>query len=188
MKACTIQQPHVCAIAAGWKPTENRGRNLSYRGEVALHSGLTVSDYALPDRAATLAFHALGGYPGLWRPSKAGPAGHPLLALGAVIAVADLVDVHPATAGPDRICCAPWGQAQHGTAGRPAHHLVLANVRTLPRPVPCSGKQILPWDLPPDVAAAVRAQLADPTAGLVLPEPDRALAVAGPGVVETAAR
>ncbi len=188
MKACTIQQPHVCAIAAGWKPTENRGRNLSYRGEIALHSGLSVSDYALPDPAATLAFHALGGYPGLWRPSTTRATGQPLLALGAVIAVADLVDVHPAAAGPDGICCAPWGQPRHGTAGRPAHHLVLANVRALPRPVPCSGKQILPWDLPPDVAAAVRAQLAEPAAELVLPEPDRALAAVVPGGVETAAR
>ncbi|HKS98360.1 MAG TPA: hypothetical protein VJT31_02425 [Rugosimonospora sp.] len=139
---------------------ENRGRTLAHRGDIAIHSGLSVSGYDLPDLPARLAFAALGGYPGLWRAGRAasGPA---LLALGAVIAVAELVDVHPATTGPDGICCAPWDQARHGTAARRAHHLVLANVRALPHPVPCPGNQILPWDLPAHVEAAVRAQLAE---------------------------
>lgn len=160
MKAFTVQQPHACAIGAGWKPVENRGRTLAHRGEIAIHSGLSVSDCALPDVAARLAFTALGGYPRLWR-ARPGGTGHPLLALGAVIAVADLVDVHPAVVGPDGVCCAPWGQARHGAAGRLAHHLVLANVRALPQPVACPGNQILPWELPPQAETAVQAQLAD---------------------------
>ena len=173
MKACTVQQPHACALAAGWKPTENRGHTVKHRGEFAIHSGLAVSDYPLPSPAAADVFEQLGGYAGLWRAGdKHGGheyEGPPLLALGAVIAVADLVDVHPAVGGPGGVCCSPWGQARHGAARRPAHHLVLANVRALSRPVPCRGNHMVPWDLPADVETAVRAQLAAAPAGLGVP-------------------
>jgi hypothetical protein len=63
---------------------------------------------------------------------------------GAILAVADLVDV-------TRDASSPW--AEPGQV-----HWLLANVRPLAEPVPCRGWQNV-WDLPPEVEAAVRAQL-----------------------------
>ncbi|WP_229834794.1 hypothetical protein, partial [Dactylosporangium sucinum] len=106
-------------------------------------------------------FARLGGPDRLWRPAgpDAAAAGPSLLAIGAVIAVVDLVDCHPAVGERGRVCCAPWGERWHGAAARPAHHLIFSDVRVLPRPVPCPGRQITPWLLPPAVAEAVEAQL-----------------------------
>jgi hypothetical protein len=162
MKAITIQHPHAFAAAAGLKPCENRGQRLTYRGTLALHAGLRFSPSPLPDPDAADFFARLGGPGRLWRPATAsGPAaGPPLLAVGAVIAVAELVDCHPAALADGRVCCAPWGQQWHGAAARPAEHLILAAVQQLPLPVPCPGQQITPWTLPAEVAAAVGSQLA----------------------------
>ena len=113
-----------------------------------------------PHAAAT--FSRLGGPDGLWRPAgpAAAAAGPALLAIGAVIAVVDLVDCHPAALdGAGRVCCAPWGERWHGAAARPAHHLIFSDVRVLPRPVPCPGRQSTPWLLPSAATAAVEAQL-----------------------------
>ena len=54
LRALTIRQPWAWAIAAGFKKVENRGWLPSYRGLVAIHSGLTVdhSSRGFPDSAA----------------------------------------------------------------------------------------------------------------------------------------
>jgi hypothetical protein len=83
--------------------------------------------------------------------------------VGAVVAVADLVDCHPAAlTGRRDTCCAPWGERSYATAsgvGR-AIHLVFANIRALATPVHCAGKVLLPWELPDDIAAAVEREVA----------------------------
>lgn len=132
LRALTIRQPYAGLIAAGIKPVENRGVNVTLRGEVAIHAGKT------PDLDELVRQQA---------------AGHeaPFTVLGAVVAVADLIACHPAAG-----CCKPWGFDRHGD--RPAHHLVLTDVRRLSRPVECRG-QLGFWLVPADVEQAIRTQL-----------------------------
>ena len=133
MRAITVRQPWAWAIVHAGKDVENRTRNIAggYRGPVAIHAGLTFDYDGLEDPAiksilpldtvsAILAFDQ--------RRIR-----------GAVIGVVDLIDVHQAhqvggsvTAWADW-CCEPWGQ-------REAHHLVLANPRPLPKPIPAKGR------------------------------------------------
>jgi hypothetical protein len=81
---------------------------------------------------------------------------HDHIALGAVVAVAALVDIcGKAFADPAPITCGcgPW-------AARGQYHWRLANVRLLGEPVPCKGALGL-WTLPDDVEAGVVAQLGE---------------------------
>ncbi|MCF6467326.1 hypothetical protein FAF44_02715 [Nonomuraea sp. MG754425] len=130
MKAITIWQPWSWAIAANLKPVENRTRATQHRGEIAIHAGKHWDEIGAAD----------------WRIMGAARSEVPLAAddprfvFGAIIAVAELVDV--TRAGP-----APW--AEPGQV-----HWLLAGVRPLAEPVPCRGRQSL-WEVPPDVEAAV---------------------------------
>lgn len=142
MKAISVRQPWARCIANGKKTVENRGRPTVYRGLVAIHASKT------PDRRATedpRVVRALGFDPLLGT------------VLGAVVAVADLVDCHES-----RDCCWPWGEMYHFGPTRtvPAWHLVLTDVRRLGKPVPVRGSLAVPWNLPEAVAEAVAAQLA----------------------------
>lgn len=132
MRAITIRPPWSWAIAAGHKDVENRTRCIvgTHRGPVAIHAGKKWDDAGL--EACT---QLIGTGP------HSGPC-------GAVIAVADLVDVH--RAAPDCGCSA-WAQPDRW-------HLVLRGVVELPVEVPCRGLLGL-WTLPPDVEAAVHDQL-----------------------------
>lgn len=148
MRALTVKQPWAWAIMHG-KRVENRVWQRPFRGTLAIHAGkgwdFDGEDSPLVQRA--------------WR-----NAGNDLLhldpkdlqmAMGGVIAVADLVDICSASAGshlPARCDCGPW-------AARGQYHWQLANVRPLAEPVPCKGALGL-WRLPEDVEAAVRGQLA----------------------------
>jgi hypothetical protein len=116
MKALTIWQPWADCIATGAKTVENRRWPFRYRGPLAIHAGLSR------DRHAE------------YRPLVRAVVDDPdALATGALIAVAELVDCHPDTG-----CCRPWGEPG-------AHHLVLAHIRRLPRPIPARGQRGL-WD------------------------------------------
>jgi hypothetical protein len=166
MRAITIQQPWAWAIAEGYKPVENRGQNVRYRGEVAIHASIEVSASPLPDREACAALDRLGGRGNVWDPRwypaplRRPPSARPTLALGAVVAVGQLVDAHRATIDGEGLCCQPWGQAVHGANARTAWHLVLADVRALAEPVQCRGMQAVPWPIKDDsVVDAIRAQL-----------------------------
>jgi hypothetical protein len=116
IKALTIWQPWAECIATGAKTIENRRRPFRYRGPLAVHAGLRRDRHA----ESWPQMRALVGDPAA-------------LVTGALVAVADLVDCHP-----DRGCCRPWGDPD-------AHHLVLANIRRLPQPVPARGQRGL-WD------------------------------------------
>ena len=138
LRAITIRNPHAALIAAGIKRVENRGYTNSLRGEVAIHAAKQADPDADP-------------LPDTYRQFQR---------FGAVIAVVDVVDCHPAT--PDRTgdwCCrTAGGLLTYGT--RPAHHLVLQRLRVLTVPVPVRGRLQIGWTVPADVAAAVRSQLA----------------------------
>jgi hypothetical protein len=167
MRAITVRQPWAWAITHG-KNVENRSRGTSYRGPLLIHAGVTWSDRGAHDRRVLEA--CLRTWP---QPAPEG-AVDVLARVGlnearyvggdwgrrAVIAVAELVDSHP-----DAGCCRPWGESSYtesGGAGRTpvcnVHHLVLANIRPLPQPIPCPGALGL-WRPPDYVIAAVEEAL-----------------------------
>lgn len=142
MRILTVRQPWAWAIIHGCKDVENRARNLAgdYRGPVAIHAA------AVYDRSAD-------EHPEIRRMAEARGASSMreyLIPYGQrayrhIAGVVDLVDVHragahynPIGAGVSQIdlskqsCCSPWGE-------RGAHHLVLANPRPLPKPIPYRG-------------------------------------------------
>ncbi|MET0415801.1 MAG: hypothetical protein ABW022_07250 [Actinoplanes sp.] len=145
MRAITVRQPWAHAVAVGAKTVENRSQNTVYRGEIAIHAARTVDTPAVHDSRIMKVFGAAAG---LVEP------------LGAIIAVAELVDCHRA-AQPgfpaDGTCCSPWGNRVHNE--RPAFHLMLAHVRRLAEPVSCRGYLHVGWAVPESVAAEVRSQL-----------------------------
>lgn len=138
MAAISIREAWASAIVTtlpGAKRIENRTRNVNYRGQIAIHVSLTIDRQAWNDpRIQTLADQGMRAVPN-----------------GFVIAVADLVDCHPADEC-GRKTCDPWGDPT-------GHHLVLDNVHRLPRPIAAKGSLGLPWRLPEDVDLAVQQQL-----------------------------
>lgn len=155
LRALTVRQPWAWAIAHGGKDVENRSWPTSYRGLLAIHAGARWDEDGAWDRrvidAASKDQHP-GGYfdPPLKVEFDTG-TGRTLrllsdnrrFVLGAVIAVAELVDV---TRGDS----SPWAVPGE-------FHWRLANVRPLDEPVPCKGRLGL-WTLPPDVNATVLAR------------------------------
>jgi hypothetical protein len=150
MRAITVRQPWAWAIAHGWKPVENRVQPTRHRGVIAIHSALTLEEGArFPDRDAEEARRRAGAY---WNPAVPGDRPHddhpdPATALGAVIAVANLVDCHSAATvprldGTTGTCCEPWGMPGH-------HHLVFEGVLLLEDPIPLPG-QLGVWSFQSD--------------------------------------
>ena len=102
MRALSVPQPWAFAIAAGHRPLDNRKRTTRYRGTLALHASLTSSPASYPTgtptgRAAAQELQVLGGRGNCWD-ARVRPVGrrvpwNPLLAMGAIIALVDLVDV-----------------------------------------------------------------------------------------------
>ncbi len=133
MKALTVMQPWATLVALGAKRIETRSWSTSYRGPLAIHASGRISREAAvicrepPFREAL----AAGGYG-----EESGSASNPFgLPLGAVIAVALLVDVQRITrahapAEPER----SFGDY---TPGRFAW--LLDHVRLLPEPVAAKG-------------------------------------------------
>jgi hypothetical protein len=143
-------------MAIGAKVNETRGRRMEYRGDLCIHAGKANSSFSAELAEATLAdFHKRGLR---LRPGTQ----------GCILAVVELWDVQP---------------AEHFATGRgwferdliplTAEELLFGDyrdgrqvyrtrrLRRLQTPVPCRGAQALGWPLPPDVEAAVRAQLAE---------------------------
>lgn len=145
MKGITVKQPWAWAIIHGGKDVENRSQMFSYRGPLLIHAA-KVDDSGGYGDARIRALGEVG-----MRMPKRDDRGH-------VIGVVDLVDVHSASdyaacAGLPSGYCSRWAES-----GYRATHLVLRNVRCLAEPVPARGMLGL-WDVPEDVAAAVRAQI-----------------------------
>jgi hypothetical protein len=147
MRGLTVRNPWAWAIAAGFKPVDNRSLNTRYRGPLAIHAGQTGSargahDPRILDAARQLNEHAVD---------------RRQLPLGAVVALAELIDCHP-----DQGCCRPWGESEYEEAGgrkRTAiYHLVLDDVRQLVEPVPCRGALGL-WRPSAEVVDAIREQI-----------------------------
>ncbi|MEV4079178.1 hypothetical protein AB0J43_02645 [Nonomuraea fuscirosea] len=164
MKGLTVWHPWAWAIAADLKPVENRTRATRHRGELAIHSGLHWDEIGATDQRVIDAVSQDRTPGGSYDPplkvridTATGrivellPDGRRFV-LGAIIAVAELVDVV-------RDSSSTW--AEPGQC-----HWLLANVRPLGEPVPCRGWQNV-WDVPLEVEALVRAQLRQREEGLV---------------------
>ena len=152
LRVLTVRQPWAWAIIHGGKDVENRTWNIAgaYRGPVAIHAGLAKFEQH------NMASHALRAAHGTEVDAR--------ILYGCVTGVVDVVDVHHADdcleasvhslarlyrldpeafyALPDsgggglvgRVrMCSPWAQDER-------HHLILANPRPLPRPIPAKGR------------------------------------------------
>jgi hypothetical protein len=165
VKALTVRQPWASLIAAGVKTIETRSWSTAYRGPIAVHAGKAgvAEPWSVPGLAA-----AVDALP---QP----------LPMGAVVAVADLVDVLPMVTRPvvfDHLfvrrdgALFVWREADRPNrprsftdqrpfggfaAGRFAW--LLENVRPLEQPLPTRGRQSL-WT-PPDLVCAALAPLTE---------------------------
>lgn len=150
-KAITIRPPWVYCITPKGKLVENRGRNCTYRGLIALHAGKTADVEADNDPRIRAMW---GNEPRIGQP------------VGAVIKVARLVDCHrahqPAVGIYEPTCCGEWADGLY--RGMPAYHLVLDDIFHLPEPVYVRGQQSVPWTLPAEVAEQVAAQFTEEVA------------------------
>lgn len=125
MKAITICQPYAELIARGDKPIENRTWPTRFRGEIAIHAGLS-RDWLGDDDERLM----------------------PNMAFGAVVATARLVTCLPLLGPRDQDT---WPEeyralADHEHANGP-WCWILRDVRRLAQPLPWRGAQGL-WYLP----------------------------------------
>lgn len=135
-RALSIRQQWASAILLLGKNVENRSWSTAYRGLLLLHAAARLD----PDSAA--AIRAMGFAPLADVP------------LGAILGVAELVGICPASADWGWDCdCGPW-------ALRGQYHWRLANVRAFTSPIPAKGSLGL-WPPFGTVAAAVDRELAD---------------------------
>lgn len=151
-RGLTIQQPWAFAIAEGFKTIENRSRRTNYRGQLLIHAGLkhdTTVSIVRYSRDAAIRLDELGGSGNFYDARGLVPSAfyqpHATLALGAVIATAQLAGCHEATDG----CCTPWGFADQW-------HWELADIQPLKRAVGRSGSLGL-WKPDAELLAAVQS-------------------------------
>ncbi|MDR0416051.1 MAG: hypothetical protein LBH76_01795 [Propionibacteriaceae bacterium] len=141
IRALTVRQPWAWAILCGGKDVENRSRLMTggYRGPAAIHAALAFDDAAFCDPEFMRAL------------SRAGMLGWPKDGLdavwprGVILGVADLADEH---CGTGEGVVAGWPVCSRWAWENERAHLVLANPRLLPRPVPWKGRLGL-WRLDP---------------------------------------
>ena len=164
IRALTVRQPWVWAIAEQGKTIENRTWQTAYRGLLAIHAGARFDDDAtMPVDRAERRLRALVAK---IRLAHGSPPDTANLRLSRIIAVADLTGIHHASECrlPDRSPIPTLGDLAGGRPGCSPwaipgeYHWELGCVRPLPDPVPCKGRLGL-WRLPEDVEKAVRAQL-----------------------------
>jgi hypothetical protein len=132
MKALTIHAPWAWAIAHGGKDVENRTWPTNYRGPLAIHAGLSTAS----DRSFLHFLAEMGIKLDL-------PRDFPR---GAILAVADLVDV--LELGDDALHDTPWAEGPVCWC--------LENVRALAKPLPCRGAQGL-WTVPTELESLIES-------------------------------
>lgn len=128
MRCLSIRQPWAWAVCLGAKSIENRSWPTDYRGTLAIHASSSRED--------------------LQKFRDAARDDQSLLAFGAIIGVADVIDCRPLDTGLEKNDWAegPWCWT-------------LANARLLSRPIPLRGRANL-FPLPADVVESLHAELA----------------------------
>lgn len=151
MKAITVRQPWAWAIAWGGKTIENRTQQFTYRGPLAIHAGAGWSEHGQSDPRVLEALDRVSCERGAGRVHVGDLAQH----AGCIVAVAELVDVHP-----DAGCCRPWGESTYveasGRRRTVVRHLVLEEVTALEDPIPVRGALGL-WTPPADLLELLAA-------------------------------
>lgn len=140
MKALTLRQPWATLVATGTKHIETRSWKTSYRGPLAIHA---AKDYPKECREICTkepfrsALRETGWHPfGIWHKSNN------QLPLGAIIAVAEMIDCTPVELVREKRE-KPFGNYAPGRWA-----WVLSNVRPLPEPIPAKGALGL-WEWEP---------------------------------------
>jgi hypothetical protein len=142
VRVLTVRPPYSDAIAHLGKNVENRSWRTDYRGPIAIHAGRRV------DRAGIAIVERRYGLRGAL-PER--------LYRGGVVAIADLVDVHPAAdcweqlEDGDWVMCSAWAE-------QAGYHWVLANVRPLADPFGLQGSlglRVLPADFEAEILRRV---------------------------------
>lgn len=180
-RGITIRQPWASLIALGVKTFETRSRPTGYRGPVMIHAAKAAPQKFVGDFFCEMYDRWADRN---WCMSGPNVPDRPL-PLGAVVAVANIVDSLPIFRGPideqhpafehwpksavgdERLflfdqtmgCHDLSDQLPYGdwTTGRWAHQL--ANVRPLDVPVPCKGSQAIPWRADQATIDAVAEQI-----------------------------
>jgi len=170
-RALSIRQPWAWAVAAGFKSIENRTWQTSFRGSIAIHA--SESTQAFTEDAETELYDC-GGQPLI----DALDADENLFGaryFGAIIGVAELVDVVPIDSIPELsqdvidacgdgpVPDAIWAQGPYCWRLRNA-------VFFRDRPIKCTGRVNL-FGLPPDVQRKVAAELSRLAREARLPQP-----------------
>jgi hypothetical protein len=168
MKAISLWQPHVLAIALGLKVWETRDWSLSYRGPMAFQAAKRKwTDYGeWHNAAARKLAHALNPVARMERLDNAYPAVCEALVYGAVICVADVVECVRTRELRGRIPAEHefWGDFSDGETGKGRYAWRLENVRVLPKPLPWRGEQGL-FDVD-DAALGCMAKVSEATPSL----------------------
>lgn len=156
MKALTIYQPWASLIAVCAKRFETRGWPTNYRGPIAIHAGVRSTTPFLRGLIRASEDYTLRNFALAYKETGLGMMED--LPRGSVIATAELVECRQI-----RAHCGPFDESYNvlldgfdvidishdeflfgdWTPGRYAWEL--ANVRPLPQPVPCKGRQGL-WN------------------------------------------
>lgn len=177
MRALSLTQPWATLVAIGAKQIETRSWRTRYRGPLAIHAAK-----GLAPLGGNRGLNALVAQEPFWSTLMAAgctfgrraPTGLPF---GAIVAVCNLVGcegtnpdewpgpgryVYGNRSNPDLRFDLDWpiGEPERSfgdyTPGR--HMWLLSNIRALPIPVPCGGKQGL-WNLDARMLAAMEGQL-----------------------------
>ena len=159
MKALTLTQPWATLVAVGENSIETRSWGTSYRGPLSIHSAK-----GFPRDARELC--RMSPYREALR--SHGYTDALSLPLGAVIALAELVDVMTFTRGTLRDVRAraksgefPTHEADFGDFSPGRYGWVLKDVRALREPIPARGMLGL-WEVSEDTQARINRQLRRP--------------------------
>ncbi len=160
MWAITIRLPYAAAVRSGVKQVENRSRPIHEKHigtRVAIHASATWSKVGGEDP------RILDWWWGKHRsPDRSIDATDFSRLFRKVVAVATIAGCHEAAwpLNEALTCCKPFGDRRYGDRGAQAWHIELADIVALDQPVgPVRGSLAVPWTLPADIAAQVRAQV-----------------------------
>ena len=172
LRCLTLYQPWASLVAIGAKRIETRNWPTSHRGEIAIHASkrwTKEETWLTLSMPFATALGAEARWPALLKPNSS-----PILPLGAIVAVARLVDVLSTdyiSLSHGRLTSSvyddddgyfPCGEHERyfGDFSPGRYAWLLTNVRRLATPVPAKGAYML-WQADPAVESDVRAQLAE---------------------------